>query len=248
MAQVQLARNHSRTCHPAFAAALFPLFISHSVEPRSDLPAEDRPAGGAGVSADAPVLDAYAGFWTRSLFTTHSHEAPMPVASMESPGWAADFELSGWTRVDGALTVYLTRRSSGTTLTLQESEPETPDTPQLVTLAGEDTILDGKVQIRMNGASAWIALNTAASANVAPVKKPLDAFRAPAQVQDGEEPLPPTTIDSRAARLNGPVLLDASATYESILARPQEPAPTAVERLRERREKLIRDFPRRPQP
>jgi hypothetical protein len=182
------------------------------------------------------------------VFTSHTFEPPKPAADLQAPAWAADFELSGWTRVDGTLTVYLTRRSNGATLMLQESDPETPDTPQLVALTGEDTIMDGKVQVRINGATAWIPLNPAASANPVPDSSPAAALQGSGTAEGTEEPQPPTTIDSRAARLKGPVLLDASATYESVLTQPQEPVPTGVEHLRLRREKLIRDFPRRIRP
>ncbi len=239
----------SKKYHPAFTAVLAPLIISHSAE----LPSEPSQNGGlseeAGSGAAAPTLGTYSPLWTKSLFTTHEQLAPMPADNLTPPGWATDFELSGWTRVDGQLTVYLTRRSNGQTIVLYENDLESPDTPRLIALNGEDTILDGKARVSMNGEMAWISLNQGVSTHTHQPGNPDALKAAPDTSQDSKDVLePPTTVDSRAARLNGPVLLDASATYESFLTPPAEPAPTAVERLRQRREKLIRDFPRRSRP
>lgn len=242
---VRLPRTLTKRCHPAFTAALVPLLISHSAEPPPTSTAGE-PAPGKAASPAAPDLHTYSRLWTRSLFTTHDNPAPPPAADVP-PDQASDFELSGWTRLDDRLTVYLTQLDTGRTWTLQENEPEAPDTPQLLALSGEDTILDCRAQIRINGVTAWVSLNPAASANPAPLEgAPEPAAARTHQVQ--EDVQPPTSIDSRAARLNGPVLLDASATYESVLTPSQTPALNAVERLRARREKLIRDFPRRSQP
>jgi len=182
------------------------------------------------------------------MLTTHASLPPPQPVTETPPDWAADFELSGWTRVDGRLTVFLTRLSSGSTLELLENETEAPDTPQLLALEGEDTILDGRVQLSINGVTAWVSLNPAASTNPAIQVSTPEPTAAAAPPPTQEAVVPPTTIDSRAARLNGPVLLDANATYESVLTPEKDSAPSAVERLRVRREKLIRDFPRRSSP
>ncbi len=244
---VRFPRALTKRYHPAFAAALMPLVMSHSAEAPSEPAATEQPTADAAENAATPPVDSFAKLWKRSMFTTHATPPPPQPVSDAVPDWAGDFELSGWTRVDGRLTVFLTRLSSGSTLELQEDEAEAPDTPQLLDLTGEDTILDGRAQIRINGMTAWVSLNPTASTNPAiqvRTPEPGAASTRPAQ----EAVVPPTTIDSRAARLNGPVLLDADATYESLLDPEQDAAPSAVERLRLRREKLIRDFPRRSRP
>lgn len=241
---VRFPRALTKRCHPAFTAVLMPLLMSHSAEAPLEPAATEEPTADAAENAATPPIDSFAKLWQRSMFTTHFSPPPPQPVSDAVPDWASDFELSGWTRVEGRLTVFLTRLSSGSTLELQENEAETPDTPQLLALSGEDTILDGRAQIRINGMTAWVCLNPTASTN------PATQVRTPPPGAAGTRPaqetvVPPTTIDSRAARLNGPVLLDANATYESVLTPEQDGAPNAVERLRLRREKLIRDFPRR---
>lgn len=244
---LRFPRTLTKRCHPAFTAALMPWLMSHSAELPSDPAATKEPKRAVAANAATRPLNSFAKLWDRSMFTTHAPQVPPQPVADAHPDWAADFELSGWTRVDGRLTVFLTRLSSGSTLELQENETEAPDTPQLLALAGEDTILDGRVQLRINGVTAWVSLNPAASTN------PAIQVRTPEPAAVGNRPaqeavVPPTTIDSRAARLNGPVLLNANATYESVLTPEQDAAPSAVERLRVRREKLIRDFPRRSRP
>lgn len=236
----------SRRCHPAFTAALVPLIISHAAEAPSQ--SAEAPSKAADFSPGTPDLTSYSQLWTRSIFTSHEPTTPQPREPQQPPDWASDFELSGWTRVDDSLTVYLTRLSSGTTLILQENEPEAPNSPRLDTISGEETILDGKVRISLNGQSAWVSLNPAASAHIPPLVSMTKPGATGSDTVPHEDVIPPTTIDSRAARLNGPVILDAAATYETVLTPPQQPALSAVDRLRQRREKLIRDFPRRSQP
>jgi hypothetical protein len=244
---VRFSTTLTKRCHPAFTAALMPLLMSHSAEPPSERSASKEPTSDVAVNAATQPLDSFAKLWDRSMFTTHATQPPPEPVAEAPPDWAADFELSGWTRVDGRLTVFLTRLSSGSTLELQENETETPDTPQLLALDGEDTILDGRVQLSINGVTAWVSLNPAASTNPAIQVSAPEPTAAAGTRPTQEAVVPPTTIDSRAARLNGPVLLDANATYESIITPEQDSAP-AVERLRVRREKLIRDFPRRSAP
>jgi hypothetical protein len=231
-----------------FHAILAPLIISHSADLTSVPSQEGQSPHDQGSGVETPKLGAYSTLWNQSMFTKHDDLVPAPEPAENSlpPGWASDFELSGWTRLDGKLTVYLTHLSSRQTLTLNEDEVGSPDQPRLICLSGEETILDGRARVSMNGETAWISLNPGAFSS-APFPDPSQGNKPPAAnvAETAEQVEAPTTIDSRAARLNGPVILDAAATYQTILTPAKKPVLSdEAQRLRERREKLIRDFPR----
>jgi hypothetical protein len=196
-----------------------------------------------------PDLDTYSALWNRSVFTCQSSPPPDPAPEAPPAGWAAEFQLSGWVRLNGRLSVYLTRLRNQETVILGENEPEFQDVPQLICLSGEDTILNARAQVALNGQTAWVSMDPNASQQINPPVKdsqPLPASApAPAPVVAVVEP---TTVDSRAARLTGPVLLDASATYQSITSPQQPETSDNYERLKNRREQLIRAFPRQPEP
>jgi hypothetical protein len=152
-------------------------------------------------------------------------------------------------RLNGRLSVYLTRLRNQETVILGENEPPAQDLPQLLCLAGEETILDARAQVALNGQAAWICMNPDASQLTQP---PLNNLQpppsaAPATAAPEEPVVEPTTVDSRAARLSGPVLLDAAATYQSITSPPQPRTQENYERLQNRRDQLIRAFPRQPE-
>ena len=199
--------------------------------------------------AVTPSLDTYAALWNRSVFTSQSSPPPAAAPEAPSPGWATEFQLSGWVRLNGRLSIYLTRSGNQETVILGEDEPAVQDLPQLICLSGEETILNARAQVALNGQTAWISMNPDASQQInPPVKDNQPATTAAPPSAALAAVAEPTTVDSRAARLTGPVLLDTAATFQSITS-PQQPNTVAdYERLQNRREQLIRAFPRQPQP
>ena len=200
--------------------------------------------------AVAPGLDSYSALWDRSIFTSQSTPPPpAPTPETTDPNWAADFQLSGWVRLNGRLSVYLTRLRNMETIILQEHEPAAEDTPQLLSLSGDDTILDARVKVALNGQTAWIAMSPDATQQILPPVKDNKPAKSEVPAVVAEETLvEPTTVDSRAAGLTGPVIFDASATYQSMTSNQELKTTDNYERLQNRRENLIRAFPRKPEP
>jgi len=199
--------------------------------------------------AVAPALDSYAALWHRSVFTSQSSPPPAPAPEAPPPDWAAEFQLSGWVRLNGRLSVYLTRLRNQETVILGENEPPVQDAPQLLGLSGDENPLNVQAQVALNGQTAWISMNPDASQQInRPVKDNQPAMSAAPPAAAMETVVEPTTVDSRAARLSGPVLLDAAATYQSITTPQQLSTTQNYERLQNRREQLIRSFPRLPEP
>lgn len=200
-----------------------------------------------------PLAD-YQKLWTRSLFTTH--EVKPEVTAVENADWAANLQLSGWSEVDGRLSVYLFRTDTAQTFILQQNEPAEADVMQLVEVENAEGILGARVRVQLNGQEAWI--NQANESEEPPAAAPAQqlAQQANAGVQA------PTTVDSRAAMLRPGVVLNAGATFDNSLAKPEKPASNSsasapdsstdqsrsnaevLMRLRERHEHLYRMFPR----
>jgi hypothetical protein len=152
-------------------------------------------------------------------------------------------------RLNGRLSVYLTRLRDQETVILGENEPPVQDAPQLLALSGEENPLNVQAQVALNGQTAWISMNPDASRQInRPVKDNQPAMSAAPPAAAMETVVEPTTVDSRAARLSGPVLLDAAATFQSITTPQQLSTTQNYERLQNRREQLIRSFPRLPEP
>lgn len=197
-----------------------------------------------------PLAD-YQKLWTRSLFTTH--EVKPELTTVENADWAANLQLSGWSEVDGRLSVYLFRSDTAQTFILQQNEPAEADVMQLVEVENAESILDARVRVHLNGQEAWISQQNESEAPPA---------GAPAQQQAVAGVQAPTSVDSRAAMLRPGVVLNAAATFDNSLAKPNQPASTSAAsasassigesrsnaevlmRLRERHEHLYRMFPR----
>lgn len=199
--------------------------------------------------AAAPELSAYSDLWNRSVFTSKAPPAPEPSSESQPAGWISEFQLSGWVRLNGRLTVYLTRLSNQETIILNEDEEALQEVPRLLDFSGEDTILDARAKVALNGESGWIALNPDASQQITiPVQAKTPEGISALDASSKNTVVEPTTVDSRAAKLTGPVLLDAAATYQTLIS-PAEASPAdTYQRLQDRRDKLIRAFPRIPEP
>ncbi len=193
-------------------------------------------------------LAGYQALWTRSMFTTH--EVKSEVTAVENADWAANLQLSGWSEVDGRLSVYLYRTDTTQTFILQQDEPAEAGVMQLVEVENAETILDARVRVHLNGQEAWISQQNESEA-------PPEG--APAQQQAVAGLQAPTSVDSRAAMLRSGVVLNAGATFDNSLAKPEPSDSTAAStssnegsrsnaevllRLRERHEHLYRMFPR----
>lgn len=197
----------------------------------------------------SPELDVYSDLWRRSPFTSNTVLSPPPAAEEAPPTWASDFQFSGWVRLNGRLTVYLTRSKNPEPIALEEGQPAVPDVPQLLGLSGEETIWNARAHVALNGQSAWISVQSEASPHTNPPIKNQPTPETP----DAGSPAPvlvtePTVVDSRAAKLSGPVLLDSTATFQSITSTEGAPTTDNYERLQNRRDRLIRAFPRQPEP
>lgn len=197
----------------------------------------------------APGLDAYSALWNRSVFTSQVSPPPAPAPESPPPGWSSDFQLSGWVRLNGRLSVYLTRLRNLETIILRENEPASQDMPTLLCLSGEETILNARARVAMNGQSAWIPMNPEAFEQIdGPAKKQQPSENLGSSPNTPEGVVEPTAVDSRAAKLTGPVLLDGAATYQSITSSEGVSTTDNYQRLQNRREQLIRAFPRQPAP
>lgn len=196
-------------------------------------------------------LAGYQALWTRSMFTTH--EVKPEVTAVENADWAANLQLSGWSEVDGRLTVYLYRADTTQTFILQQDEPAEAGVMQLVEVENAETILDARVRVQLNGQEAWISQQKEAEAPPAGAPAQQPAQQAVAGVQA------PTSVDSRAAMLRSGVVLSAGATFDNSLTKPEQSGSTTAStsasegsrsnaevllRLRERHEHLYRMFPR----
>lgn len=205
------------------------------------------------VAASFKPLDHYQALWSRSLFTTH--EVKVEASVVEDASWAATLQLSGWSEVDGQLSVYLFRSDTEQTFILNNGEPAQSGVMQLVAVENTETILDARVRVRLNGQEAWIRQVDESGATTPPVS---------GAAQSGGVQVP-TTVDSRASRLTSPVVLTNNTTFEGSLSPSADPAnsaaqtpvarsdaqpasPEVIQRLRERHEHLYRMFPRPPGP
>lgn len=196
----------------------------------------------------------YQPLWTNSLFTTH--EVKTEAAPVENAEWAATLVFSGWSELDGQRTVYLSRTDTQESFILKQNEPPEAGVMQFIEVENEDSLLEARVLVQLNGQEAWI-------------KQQTDAEAAPTQVLSPETSQPvvtavqaPTTVDSRAAMLRPGVILSADATFDNSLAKPGQPdsmtgaqpagspeeesqsKAEVLMRLRERHEHLYRMFPR----
>ncbi len=197
----------------------------------------------------SPDLNVYSALWLRSPFTSNAAVSPPPAPEASPPSWSSDFQFSGWVRLNGRLTVYLTRSKNLEPIALEEGQPAVPDVPQLLGISGEETIWNAQAHVALNGQSTWISIQSETS----PQTNPPSKDQPPSETQDAGSPAPvlvtePTVVDSRAAKLSGPVLLDSSATFQSITSSEGVPTTDNYERLQNRRDRLIRAFPRQPEP
>ena len=199
-------------------------------------------------------LAGYQALWTRSMFTTH--EVKPEATAVENADWAANLQLSGWSEVDGRLSVYLYRADTTQTFILQQDEPAEAGVMQLVEVENAETILDARVRVHLNGQEAWISQPNESAAPLAGAPAQQPAQQALAGLQA------PTSVDSRAALLRPGVVLNAGATFDNSLVKAEPSASNAAAsasagsnegsrsnaevlmRLRERHEHLYRMFPR----
>lgn len=203
------------------------------------------------VTASFQPLDHYHALWSRSLFTTHEVKVEAPV--VEDASWAAKLQLSGWSEVDGKLSVYLFRSDTEQTFILNKGESPEAGVMQIIAIENAESILTARVRVRLNGQEAWIRQADESGAAAPPGSG--------TQQQGGVRA--PTSVDSRASRLTSPVVLTNTTTFEGSLSpargenRPRagapaatgdalQPSPEVVRRLRERHDHLHRMFPRPP--
>lgn len=201
-----------------------------------------------------PELAQFRKLWTSSMFTTH--EVKVDAPTVQNADWAANLKFSGWSEVDGKIAVYLFRADTEQTFTLQQNEPAEAGVLQFVAMENAESLLDARVRVRLNGQEAWISQQQESEAPPAAFQAPQPAEPPTAAVQA------PTSVDSRAAMLRPGVVLNAGATFDNSLAKPEQPAATTenqeptspdeqnrsnaavLMRLRERHEHLYRMFPR----
>lgn len=185
------------------------------------------------------------------MFT--SNAAP-PATSQDptlAPDWLSDMQLCGWIRLDGQLKVYVRRVSTDEIMVLRGDSPGPPSAPRLLAIQGEDSLLDGRVQLQFNNQVAWLTLSQNAHPD-STTQPPAESVSIASTSQESAPTQPviePTTIDSRAARITRPVIMDASIRYEDMLSPSgSERKVDTKQRLLERRQKLLRDFPTPPAP
>lgn len=199
-------------------------------------------------------LTIYQPLWKNSLFTTH--EVKVEAAPVENAEWAATLVFSGWSELDGQRTVYLSRTDTEESFILKQNEPPEAGVMQFIEVENENSLLEARVLVQLNGQEAWIKQQTDADAAPTQVLSPDPNQPAVTAVQA------PTTVDSRAARLRPGVILSANATFDNSLTKPGQPdsmtgAQSEVSpeeasqskaevlmKLRERHEHLYRMFPR----
>lgn len=201
-----------------------------------------------------PELAQFRKLWTSSMFTTH--EVKVDAPTVQNADWAANLKFSGWSEVDGKLAVYLFRADTEQTFTLQQNEPAEAGVLQFVEMENAESLLDARVRVRLNGQEAWISQQQESEAPPAASQSPQSAQQPASGLQA------PTSVDSRAAMLRPGVVLNAGATFDNSLSKPEQPASAAgtqetnspdeesrskaavLTRLRERHEHLYRMFPR----
>jgi hypothetical protein len=193
-----------------------------------------------------PELAHFQSLWNKSIFTTHELPEPIPEPP-EIPvddSWARSLVLSGWVELNGQVTAYVHYLEDGRILALDVGEPaDDPDGLEVVEVQGTDTCLDLKALVRQGGQEAWIKPRDASPPEGKP-KVESTAVKAP------------TSVDSLAATVTGPVILEddtpsfgSASEADSGADLSAEAAPTPIpqasmRRLQERRERLYRNFPR----
>ena len=195
----------------------------------------------------------YQPLWKNSLFTTH--EVKVEAAPVENADWAVNLVFSGWSELNGQRTVYLFRTDTEQSFILQENEPPEAGVMQFIEVENEDSLLEARVLVQLDGQEAWINQQPETATPPAEATYPQPTQQTVTGVQA------PTTVDSRAALLRPGVILSADATFDNSLAKPEEPATGNLQqpgrpqeasrsnaevlmRLRERHEHLYRMFPR----
>jgi hypothetical protein len=193
-----------------------------------------------------PGLAHFQSLWNKSVFTTHELPEPIPETPEipEDDSWARSLVLAGWVELNGQSTAYLHYLEDGRILALGVGEPaDDSEGLEVVEVQGTDTCLDLKALVRQNGREAWIKPRDDSPPEGKP-KLESTAVKAP------------TSVDSLAATVTGPVILEGdtpsfgSASEVDPGADPnEEAAPTPIpqasmRRLQERRERLYRNFPR----
>lgn len=214
---------------------------------------EDSAGEPPSATPGQPQLATFEKLWTSSMFT--SQEMKVEVPEVTNAEWAANLQLSGWSEVDGQLSVYLFRSDTGQTFILQQGEPDQKEVMQFVAIENTETIIDARVRVRLNGQEAWISQQKEAAAPPQPITGSQPAQPATSGLQA------PVTVDSRAALLRAGVVLTADTTFEDSLSQPEKsasstpdatsgateagkPRAEVLQRLRERHEHLYRMFPR----
>lgn len=184
------------------------------------------------------------------MFTSKAAPRDASLDQPPTPDWLSDMQLCGWIRLDGQLKVYVRRVSTDEVMVLRTDSPELPSAPRLLAIQGEDSLLDGRVQLQFNNQIAWLTLSQNAhpeSPAAAPSEPVTVAATAPENAPPSAPVIEPTTIDSRAARITGPVIFGASTSYEDMMSPvDSKPKVDTKQRLLERRKKLMRDFPNTP--
>jgi hypothetical protein len=222
--------------------------LAHSEDLRSETAKAAVSVSPTGSAMGNP--DSFSPLWKRSMFTSKAAPRDASLDQSPTPDWLLDMQLCGWIRMDGQLKVYIRRVSTDEIMVLRADSPELPSAPRLLAIQGEDTLLDGRVQLRFNNQVAWLTLSQNAhpeSPAAAPSEPVTVAATAPENAPPSAPVIEPTTIDSRAARITGPVIFDASTSYEDMMSPvDSKPKVDTKQRLLERREKLMRDFPKTP--
>ncbi len=245
----------------AFGLPLLFAYLSFLLKAHTDSEPEAYPPAGQSAQQESeepspppppppevkkPELAHYQSLWNKSVFTTNElpELIPEPQEIPVDDSWARSLVLAGWVDLNGQATAYVHYLEDGRILALGVGEPaDDPDGLEVVEVQGTDTCLDLKALVRQNGQEAWI--------------KPRDA--SPPEVKPKMETnavTPPNSVDSLAATVTGPVILDGDTpSYGSSNQGDPgadlnaEAAPTPIpqasmRRLQERRERLYRNFPR----
>lgn len=216
--------------------------------------APPQPAAAAGATEPAPVeragIETFNPLWTRSLFTS-GKAPPPPPPLIENTDWAKPLSFLGWTEIDGAVTVYLYRADTEETFVVTQDRIPEEGVIQIVEIENPESMLEAKVRVRLNGQETVIAQFDAPILTETR-KDGKSAPKASGPVQ------PPTTADSRAQQITGPILFTEDSTFENSLQRqakgaavaPTEstPASEVILELRQRNEAAYDQYPRPDQP
>jgi hypothetical protein len=189
--------------------------------------------GGSGV-AQEPVeaipksydLSRYRALWEDSLFGRPAGEPPVAAPR-------PNMSLIGWGAIGTSKFAYVYDRDAGKTIEVKEGTVSSMAVMQLLQILPESNGIGLRALVSWKGEKFWVETPSPSSSAAPQIRH----FKVP---EAGQEVKAPETIDSRAAELTGPVILNESVTMEQLISKGGTQSAEAARKANSARLELLR--------